>query len=171
MRRRRLAAPLAALALATALGACGNENAEVAAAEERVVSSLDAPGVPATLRGLSVVKEDVSKALDDARRPYFDAVSFYSLREGEQLQATLQVGRFAEGSRHEEDSFRQSVLATIGGGAAKELRMGEEQVFLTSGDRQSIAVWFRDRYVFILSAREDYRFPRALLREALAVRL
>jgi hypothetical protein len=117
------------------------------------------------------VKEDVTKALDDARRPYFDAASLYSLREGEQLQATLQVGRFAEGSRYEERSFRHSLLATIGGGSAKELRMGDEQVFLTSGDRQSIAIWFQGRYVFILSAREDYRFPRALLREALAVKL
>ena len=167
--RRPLAGILALLSLGLLSGACGGESAAVEAAEARTVGSLDVPGVPGTLRGLAVVKEDVAATLESAERPYFDALSFFSLREGEKLQATLQVGRFADGTQHRSGAFRSSFLATIGGGAAKELRMGEEEVFLTTGDRQSIAVWFRDEFVFILSAREDYRFPRALLREALAV--
>ena len=166
--RRLLAA--AAVAVALLGGACGQESPAVKAADDRTVGALDVPGVPGTLRGLAVVKEDVQATVENAERPYFDALSFFSLREGDKLQATLQVGRFAEGTDHTSGRFRSSLLTTIGGGAAKELRMGEERVFLTSGDRQAIAVWFRDSYVFILSSREDYRFPRALLREALAVR-
>jgi hypothetical protein len=155
--------------VAALLAACGNENPQVRDADARKIVALDAPGVPGTLRGLAVVKEDIAGTVDKAERPYFEAVSLYSLREGDQLQATLQLGRFAEGTPYQRSGFRSSLLATIGGGAAKELRMGQDQVFLTSGDRQSIAVWFRGRHVFILSSREDYRFPRSLLREALAV--
>jgi hypothetical protein len=162
---------LAACVSATLLlGGCGDENPQVKAADARKVRVLDVTAVPGSMKGLSVVKEDIAKSVENAERPYFDAVTLYSLRDGEQLEATLQLGRFADGTPYAKRSFRQSLLSTIGGGAAKELRMGEDRVFLTSGDRQSIAVWFRDEYVFILSSREDYRFPRALLREALAVK-
>jgi hypothetical protein len=30
-------------------------------------------------------------------------------------------------------------------------------------------MWFRDRHLFVLSARETYESPRALLREALEI--
>ena len=165
--RRLVAGGLLLAALAGS--ACSEKSAAVEAADNRTVQNLDVAGVPGTLRGLSVVKEDVQATVENAERPYFDGLSFFSLREGEKLQATLQVGRFAEGTAYRTGRFRSSLLATIGGGTARELRMGEDRVFLTTGDRQSIAVWFRDQYVFILSSREDYRFPRALLREALAV--
>ena len=161
-----------ALALVVAapvlLGACGDENAEIKAADARTVAVIE-PAIPTSLRNLTVQKEDIRTSLEGVKRPYFDGISFASLREGDKLQATLQIGRFAEGTRYRDASFRSSLLATINGGSAKQLRMGEERVYLASGDRQSIAVWFRDRYVFILSSREDYPYPRALLREALAV--
>jgi hypothetical protein len=170
--RARTPGVLALAVLVTApvlLGACGSDNPDIAAADARKVAVIE-PSVPESLRGLQVQKEDIRTSLEGVKRPYFDGISFLSLREGEKLQATLQIGRFAEGTRYRSRSFRSSLLATIGGGSAKELRMGDDRVFLTSGDRQSIAVWFRDRYVFILSSREDYEFPRSLLREALAVK-
>jgi hypothetical protein len=157
------------VAVAPLLAACGDENADVKAADARKVAVIE-PAVPKSLRGLTVQTEDISTSLEGVKRPYFDGISFASLREGEKLQATLQIGRFAEGTRYRSGAFRSSLLATIGGGSAKQLRMGDDRVYLTSGDRQSIAVWFRDRYVFILSSREDYEFPRSLLREALAVK-
>ena len=167
--RRAISVLLAATALLGVAG-CGNENPEVAAAEARQVVALDLPVVPGEINGLTVVKEDISATLKDVRRPYFDATVLYSLREAETLQATLQVGRYAEGTRYDDHDFRRAFLGTIGGGAPKLLRMGEERVWLTSGDRQAIALWFRGRHVFILSSREEYEFPRTLLRAALEIK-
>jgi hypothetical protein len=171
---RLLAAPVrvvtaVVVAVAFLAAACGESNPEVDAADARTIAALDVPSVPGQLHGLEVVREDVSATVEGAERPYFDAVVLYSLRDGDELQATLQVGRFAEGTPSSRGKFRNTLLTTIGGGAPKKLRMGTENVYLTSGDRQSIAIWFRGRHVFILSSREAYDFPRALLREALLV--
>ena len=41
---------------------------------------------------------------------------------------------------------------------------------LTTGTKQQISIWFRDRYMFVLSVRDDYLQPRALLRAALEIK-
>jgi hypothetical protein len=166
MRRLVLLTVTAAMVLSVA--ACGRGNPEVEAAEARTVSVLDLPAAPGELNGLAVVKEDISKTVEDARRPYFDATVLYSLRQEDRLQATLQVGRYAEGTRYADSDFRRAFLNTVGG-SPKQLRMGDDRVWLTTGDRQAISIWFRDRHVFILSAREEYQFPRTLLRSALEI--
>ena len=167
---RRLVS-IAALVTTAALvvGACGGEHPQIAAAEARTIASLDLPAVPGELNGLKVAREDVAETIESVERPYFDGVVLYSLREGDQLQATLQVGRFADDTRYRETSFRSSLLGTIGGGIPKRVRMGEESVWLTSANRQAIAVWFRGPYLFLLSARDEYDYPRTLLRETLKV--
>ena len=47
--------------------------------------------------------------------------------------------------------------------------MGEQQVFILAGDRQGLSVWFKDQHMFVLSSREDFDFPRSLLRDAIAL--
>ena len=167
MLRRIAVAILAASVLV--VGACGKTDPQTAQASKRKVLPLETTGVGGDLRGLKVVHEDVSATLKDSRRPYFDRAVLYSLRDGDQLEATLQIGRFAKGVDTHRRAFRSALLATIGGGTAKQLRMGNEKVYLTAGDRQSVAVWFRDPYLFILSSREDYKYPRSLLRQAMAL--
>jgi hypothetical protein len=160
-----------ALVVATAVGVagCGGGDPATKAAEARKIAVLDAKGIPGELNGLKVASEDVSKELKEADRPYLDALALYSLREGDELQATLQVGRFASDATYKRSAFRQSLLGTIGGGAAKKFHVGDSQVYLTTGDRQTIAVWFADRYIYILSSRDDYTRSRSLLRQALEV--
>jgi hypothetical protein len=160
---------LLALVLALAGGgvtACGG-NAEVERAEARAIAAIDADRLPAELLGLQIKREDIAEILDSTKRPYLDEAGLYSLREGETLQATLQVGRFAEGVDHTRPEFRQKLLNTVGGGSIRELRLGDRQVYLTSGDRQQVALWFQDAYLMVLSTREEYGTPRALLRAAL----
>ena len=43
-------------------------------------------------------------------------------------------------------------------------------VYLTTGTKQSIGVWFKDRYLFVLATRADYDEPRTLLRKALEIK-
>ena len=166
---RRLAPAL--LVVGLAMTACGSKDPVVERADQRKVAPLDAPGVPGELHGLKVKRENVKSALTSAKRPYLDGAALFSLRDGDRLMATLQVGRFADDARWTDDDFRGSLLSTIGGGSPRELRMGDQRMYLTSGDRQALAIWFKGRDLYILSSREDYDFPRGLLRDATSLQV
>jgi hypothetical protein len=166
----RLLRAAVAVALVFAVAACGSNDPATKAANARSIKKLDATGVPGELNGLKVKREDVSKALKGAKRPYLDAVALFSLREGDKLQATLQIGRFASDAAYKTKTFRATLLNTVGGGSAKEFHVGTSQVYLTTGDRQTIALWFADQYIYILSSRDDYTFARSLLRSSLEVK-
>lgn len=164
-RRVALAAVVVASLVAGVAG-CG-DNADVARADARTIAPLDADALPAEVLGLAVQREDIADVLDGTKRPYLDRAGLYSLREGETLQATLQIGHFAAGVDHESAEFRDRLLTTVGGGSIRELRLSDRQVYLTTGDRQQVALWFDGPHLFILSTREEYTTPRALLRAAL----
>ena len=158
----------AALVLGGALAlapACGGEPEKVGATKVEV---FDASIVPAQLGGLTVSVEEVGGATQ-VKDPFVEAVGLYSLREAELLQGTLQVSRFAENADSEQARFRSSVVQQVGSTVPKAYRMGDRTVYLTAGKRQSIAVWFEGRYFFVLSMREEFERPRALLREALEI--
>ena len=167
MRTARLAACLTGLTL---LAAC-SENEAVARAEARTIEPLELDALPAELVGLEVEREDIADVLDAAKRPYLAAASLYSLREGEELQATLQIGRFADDADHEDEDFRSRLLDNIGAGSVQEYQVGGEPVYLTRGDRQQVAVWFQDDHMFVLSTREEFGRSRTLLRRSLEVQL
>lgn len=149
--------------------ACATDDAATRAADSRVIVPLEASPVPPTLNGLKVAEEDVADAIEGAKRPYLEAATLYSLRAGDALQATLQVGRFAPDAEYDSSDFRLALANRIGEGTANAYRMGQDKVWLTSGDRQTIAVWFNQDYVFVLSTRDEYLGPRTLLREALGI--
>ena len=163
---------LAAVVIAgcLALSACGHD-AATTQADRRTVSVLYAPGIPSTLGGLRVQSEAIGDSLKDVHRPYVDSVALFSLRNGDTLEATLQVARFASGVNGADRSFQNRLLATLGPSSSKEFRLGGRSVFLTSGDRQSIVVWFDEGDFFVLSTRADYPYPRGLLRLALDLKV
>jgi hypothetical protein len=152
-------------AMMLALAACGGH---ANAAPVRKLRPLKAPNVPTTMLGLTVSPESTKKA-EGERRPYLDGVGLYSLRKGPLLEATLQIGRFATDADYKSANFQGSVVAQIGTTTPQELRMSSSTVFLTSARNQTLAVWFRDRYFFILTTRDDYKTPRSLLRTALEI--
>jgi hypothetical protein len=78
------------------------------------------------------------------------------------------VSRFADGVDHADGDFRRAIVNRIG--TAQVHRVGEHTVWITRGRQQQITVWFDDAHMFVLSVREDYPRPRALLREVLEVR-
>ena len=70
---------------------------------------------------------------------FIDALSLYSLRKNDLVQATLQVSRFNDGADVDADKFRQTVVNQIGGTAPRTVRLGSETVYLTTGTKQTIA--------------------------------
>jgi hypothetical protein len=164
---RRATVPLLALGVVAGAAACGGQDASAHAAEQRKISVLETHAVPRTLLGLRVAPEKVDESLTRERRPWVDAVALYSLRKGKVLQATIQISRFSDDADVGDSNFRRNLVDQIGTTSARVFRMGRRTVWLTAGDRQTIAVWFRGRYFFVLATREDFAQPRTLLRQLL----
>jgi hypothetical protein len=169
MRLRRVV-PLLALVVALS-GACGNGTSIVGiGASGKEIEQLPADLVPSELLGLKATQEDMAPSLAGSKDSYVDGVGLYAYRsEDDLLQATLQVSKFVDSARYDEAGFRSSVVSKIGGSLPRQVRLGDEFVYLTTGSKQQIAVWFRDEYLFVLSSRDDFTKPRALLREALKI--
>jgi len=163
---RRLAALVVGSALFVAPACGGAEPKEVGA---KKVEVLDPSVVPAELQGLKVSPEEIGGATE-VKSPFVEKVGLFSLRQGELLQGTLQVSTFAANADSEKSRFRLSVVQQIGSTVPKPYRMGDRTVYLTAGKRQSIAVWFEGRHFFVLSTRDDFGQPRALLRSALEIK-
>lgn len=165
-RCRSVLAPLALAVAALGVASCGSSNETVDAADERVIGDLDA-AIPTRLAGYRLEEEDIAELLEEGRRPYLEAASLYSIREDDDLlQATLQVGRFADDVDLDDEDFRNLLITNIGSGA-RPFRMGDTEVYITGADRQTLNVWFDEQHLFILSTRDGFESGRALLREAL----
>lgn len=163
--RARLWAPVLGLCLATI--ACGGPEEP---AEARPVTPPSI-GLPSQLLGLTVAAENINTALaEGAEQPFVDSVGLFAFREGEDLlQATLQVSRFTEDARPEEGTFRGGIVSRIGGTNPRRVRVGEQDVFVTTGRNQNVFIWFEKKGFFVLTVRSDYEFPRTLLRRILAL--
>ena len=168
MNRLRLLGFVALAALA--LAGCTRSDASVAPTPGKAVKTLDLPNLPPDLLGLKLAREDVSDDLAKVPKAFIDTLSLYSLRHNDLVMATLQVSRFNAGADVKAQKFRQTVVNQIGSSAPRTERLGTDTVYLTTGTKQSIAVWFKDRYLFVLATRADYDEPRTLLRKALEIK-
>jgi len=166
LRLRSLGAVVAA---ALALAGCARSDASAEPTPGKAVKTLEIPNLPPDLLGLAIAREDVSEDLAKVPSAFIDALSLYSLRHNDLVQATLQVSRFNDGADVEADKFRQTVVNQIGSSAPRTVRLGGSTVYLTTGTKQSIGVWFKGRYLFVLATRADYDEPRTLLRKALEI--
>ena len=168
----RIAGGVLALLILPALAACSDNTAVIAEQSRpgQKITGIEGDLLPPEFLGLKVAKEDVSGALATSKRSYVEATTLYSLRTEDLLQATLQVSRFTPESDFGSERFRQSLLSQIGGSRPRAVRVGTDTVHLTTGTKQQLAVWFRDRHMLVLATREDFDRPRTLLRAALAVK-
>lgn len=169
-RLRRLAAALVVGAVAIAGTSCGGKSAALGISGKRL-QPIDPKTVPALMNGLTTKTEDIKEAVSSAQRAYISAVGLFSLRSPDDvLQATLQISRFAKGSTYAKEKFRAQVVNQIGSTVPKPFRIGPDTVFITTGKKQNISVWFRGDNLFVLSVRDDYDAPRGLLRTALGIK-
>lgn len=168
MRRRALTLVAGLLALAFLGTGCGEgQSAAAEATAAKDIEQLPEDLLPSEILGLAVAREDMTETLEGAQLSYVNEVGLYSLRRDDLLQATVQVSRFNDNADAESSRFRRALLSQLGGTVPKQVNVGEETVYLTTGTKQTIAVWFRDRTMVVLAIREDYDRPRTLLREAL----
>jgi len=151
------------------LGACGEPEVSAQGTDGKNIETLGTDLLPADLLGLKVQAEDISGTIASEQRTYVEATSLYSLRSDDLLQATLQVSRFNSDADADSPGFRRSLLNQIGGSRPRAVRLGDETIYLTSGTKQQLAVWFRGRHLLVLATREDYPRPKSLLRRALEV--
>ena len=168
MTRRAVGFAVGLLAIALLAGACGDgPSASAEATAARDIEQLPPDLLPSEILGLTVQREDMSEALQGARLSYVDEVGLYSLRRDDLLQATIQVSRFNDNANAEDAGFRRTLLSQVGGSVPKQITVGDDTVYLTTGTKQTIAVFFRGRTMVVLAIREDYDQPRTLTREAL----
>lgn len=162
----RPAAVLAgALALSGVLSACGQSHP--AAPEPENVVAIGS--LPAKAGGYDVKAEDVSGQLKEAgRRAYVTGVKLWSLREGDYLRATVEVARFAADAPVDEAHFRATVATQVATSNPILHRVGDHEVYVTTGERQVYYVWFRGRDMLLLTVPATTPGRRALLRSLLS---
>jgi len=167
----RLRGGAAAALLTLLLAGCGDGGdagvVRGVAAEE--VRTLPADLLPKQVVGLRVTREDVSKLLTGRDRLYTEAVGFYGLRRGKQLMAALEVGQFAPDAPYQRASFRDALVAQVGGSQPRLLTVGDQAVHLTTVGKQTVYLWFAERVMYKLTVRSTFERPRTLLRALQAV--
>lgn len=167
MRSRWAAATLVLLVLAT--GGCGQPDILGRGTVGKDIKPLSSDLLPSEILGLTVQAEDISGTIASEQQTYVEATTLYSLRSDELLQATLQVSRFNNEADPKSSTFRRSLLTQIGGSRPRPVRLGKDTVYLTTGTKQQLAIWFRGEHLLILATREDFSMPKSLLRRVLEV--
>lgn len=163
MNSSRPRSALAAVLLLIALTACG----KAAALRQEAVKPFNL-AMPPEILGLRVASEDVSAELSErAGTFYVSELALYSLREGEQLRATLQVSKFSTDYDHEAPSFQRKVITLLGSSTPQKLKVGDATVYSASGNQQTMFAWFRGRGFFVSTVHSQYGRPRTLVRELL----
>jgi hypothetical protein len=125
--------------------------------------------LPAEVMGLEVKVEDITGALAKSKRAFADRAGLFSLRSRDLLMATFQVTRANDPGADNVARFRDSVVTQLGSSRPVPLLVGKDTVYVTTGTKQWVAFWFRDRWLLVLSVRDEYDQRRALLRRMLEV--
>lgn len=152
-----------ALAALFVASACGNDAPKGTSASE--IKQLPKDLLTGTYLGLEPRGEDIGESLSSQEaNAYVDAVGLYSLRANDRLEATLQVSKLSGNARPNDPKFQELVAGQIGGSKSQAFVMDGRNVYRSSQRKQSLSSWFKGRYFMILSVRDTYEEPRALLR-------
>jgi hypothetical protein len=131
------------------------------------IKKVDTSLLPPEIAGLKVTTEDITGQLAGVKRSFVDKAGLFALRRGDLLVSTLQVSRFNAAARVNTDDFQSGVLSRVGSTVPKLYILSGRRLFLTAGNKQTVAVWFAGRAMFVLSIRQDYLTPRSLVRQML----
>ncbi len=163
---RRSAGVAAFVAVACFSAACSTPSPKGTQASK--VKQLPKDFIKGSYLGLDVARENISGSLaTQSGNAYVSQVGLFSLRDGDLLEATLQVSKLSSAARPKDPKFQEQVANQIGGTKVQAFVMGDHNVYRTSQRKQSITSWFEGDYFLILAVRDTYPTPRALLRELL----
>ena len=157
-----------AIAVALVAGACGGPKAPEGVPGSKI-AALPATTLPSSILDLSISSEDFSGTASKAANTYVKEAGLYSMRQGDLVQATLEVLKFNGQARLDDPKFRTEVIGQIGGATPQIAQLGSDRVYFVSGIKQKISVWYRGRTLLVLSVRDDYERPRDLVRAALGL--
>lgn len=171
MRRavRSSALLVAFLSLAAGTAGCSRSSPYAKPTPARDIQPVPADLLPSEVLGLQVQVEDITATLEKSKRAYVDRAGLFSLRSDGLLVGTLQVTRANDPGAENMNRFRDSVVTQLGSSRPVELLAGKDVVYATTGTKQWVAFWFRDRWLLVLSVRDEYDRPRTLLRHMLEV--
>lgn len=162
--RRALAVTALAVLVAPA---CGESKRDV----EANLQEIPATHMPPALLGMKLEPEKAAELVKSGgKQPYVKEIGLFALRREELLQATLQVSRFTAEARVDDPQFRATLAQQVSASEPQVLRMGQHQVYMSAGQKQSLVVWFKEHTMFVLAIRQEFEQPRALLREALEIK-
>jgi hypothetical protein len=126
--------------------------------------------VPTQVLGLSVTQEDVSgQVIPYKNRSYLDTFGLFSLRDGDLLKATLQMGRFGQVADEGNDTFRRQIIGLMGTSSPREIRVSNETVWSSTGSQQSVFAWFKGRGFYVLTVHKEFPFELTLLRKLMSL--
>lgn len=126
--------------------------------------------VPSQILGLSVTQEDVSdQVFPFKNRSYLDTFGLFSMREGDLLRATLQMGRFGQVAEEGDDIFRRQIIGLMGTSTPREILVGDRAVWSSTGSQQSVFAWFEGRGFYVLTVHKEFPFELTLLRKLMSL--
>ena len=133
-------------------------------------SAPSVPHLPGSVHGLTVQRENITKTLaEDRRSLYVDGVWLYSLRQGKELMATLEVAHFKSDAPWRSQDFDLSLAGQLGGSVPAVARLEGTPVYISTARGLNLLAWDRNGYLLILGIRNTYKSPKELLRDAMAV--
>ncbi len=165
MRTRFRVTALAAVATALLLSGCGKE--ALGGTSGKNIKVLPASTLPATINGLAVKQERVTKALSAAKHSYVNGVGFFSLREDKVVQGTIQVSMFGPEARLSDDKFREQVITQSSPSIPTPVNVGGATVLQSDGTKATVSIWFSEERMVVLTVLNGYTGGRGLLEQAL----
>lgn len=127
------------------------------------IRPVAAVGLPTTVGGLTVRQEQVAKAIKGVQHSYLDGLTFYTLRQHTNVEATLEVAHFSSAAPMGNAKFLDRVRQGVAGGISTTAFIDGVEVSQTSGLKSTISDWFQGDNMFILTVLQSYQQGRGLL--------
>jgi len=85
----------------------------------------------------------------------------YALRKAKELRAVLQISRLAPDARLDDIEFLRGLVKGPTGNILEPIEQNCIDVYsgTSAGNEQLVTMWFKDRYMFFLTVREDQTLP------------
>lgn len=132
------------------------------------IATLPPSSLPASIGGLTVKAENVSKALTGVAHSYVDGLAFFSLRKGTQVEATIELARLGPAANLASQAFRTEIVNQVSVATPVSLDVAGATVEQSTGPKSTVTVWYSGRDLVVLTVLNSYLYGRGLLEAALA---